>query len=66
MFVCVCSCVREDFIEKMTFEPRLEGSEGVSLRFSAGRVFQAEGTGTSLRGKGMLRMPRSSKEATEA
>lgn len=67
VFVCVCSCVREDFIEKMTSEPRREGGEGLSLRFSAGRVFQAGGTAaTRLRGKDVLRMPRSSKEASEA
>lgn len=41
--MCTDSCVREDFIEKMTFEQRHEGGEGVSLRLSAGIVFQAEG-----------------------
>jgi len=57
--VCVCTCIREDLIEKKTFEQRLEGGERVSLKFSAGRVFRAKGTAwTRLRGKCLSGVPR--------
>lgn len=41
---CVCIVVSGKIIKKMTLEQRFKGGEGVNLRLSAGREFQAEGT----------------------